>query len=186
MLRMIASFVVVLALTTVGHASLHTYNNSPAPTGDVFTMIGTGDFSLADTAWLNDANSTRYLATSGFSVQANGLAGNQTFDLYDAEIWPAFNNVTLEFRNTTYGKLWIDIVVPGLTLGQAVPNTLPGLNYWKTANYLNPGGTGLLRGELPQSNLSASAVPEPSAFLLGGLVMGLVGVGRWFRSRQVA
>ena len=182
MSRALTSLCLLLALVSVSSASLHTYHNSSAPTPDVFTMVGSGDFSLADTPWYSDASSTRYLATSGFSVIANGTAGAQQFDLYDAEIWPMYDQVTLEFRNATYGKLWIDISAPGVVLGQTVPATSPANNFWKTASYSD--GAGVLNGFLPDSYLSAAAVPEPSAFLFGGLALGFVGVGRWFRRRR--
>ena len=97
--------------------------------------------------------------------------------MYDAEIWPTFDTITLELRNPDHGKLWINIPQTGLVAGQQVPATLPGANYWKALDMTDPSGTGPLLGTLPDSYLS---VPEPASLV--SMLVGIVALG--FRRRK--
>ena len=172
MLRSLLSLSVVLALVAVTEASTIKFVKDIDGGSNVFTIIGDGSFTLADTPWYQDAESTRYLATSSnFKAQVTAFGtGPIIFDMYDAHVWPTFNALTLELRNPDHGALWINIPQVGLVHGQQVPTTLPGPNYWKAHSVTDPSGVGPLLGTLPNSYLTA--VPEPAS--IGALASGLL------------
>lgn len=181
MLRSLLSLAVLLALVTVTDASTITFNKATDGNSNIFTVIGDGSFTLEDSPWYMDAESTRYLVTSSnFSAKVSGFgAPDVVFEMYDAEVWPTFDALTLELRNQDHGKLWINLPMTGLVAGQAIPATLPGPNYWKALSMTDPSGTGPLLGELPGSYLSI--VPEPTSML--GMLMGFAALCAGVRRR---
>ena len=80
---------------------------------------------------------------------------------------------------------WVSQGTKSATIAASVANTGILFLRWTSTDSSAMGGT---RDSLALDNISVSAVPEPTAFLFGGLVCGVIGVGvgtrRLFAVRQ--
>ena len=183
MLRKLLSLAVVLALSTGAHASLQTYSFNPGPSAGALGMSGPGLFSFDDAAVAGSPTFNVYTLTSGFSA----VIGPTTYQAEKAFVQAS--QVSLQLNPVGGGSTFLEIVFSGtFPLAPApFPETyspeLVGLN-GSAANFNYHLSNGAINENAIGASIQAAAVPEPSAFAFGGLVAGVVGVGRYFRRRQ--
>lgn len=185
MIRTALSLAIVVALASNAAASLHIFNLTSGASGseqNVLSVVG-GSPVVFELAPPPPTGTNQFVATTPFQVQVTSLAGPHTFTLNRAST--TNNHVNLIFNipgDPGSGQLGMFFDVPGIAQGDAVPASFvdaDGVVEWNAPALTTPNGSAQLAGRIE----ATVAVPEPSAFAFGGLVIGLVGVGRVVRSR---
>jgi hypothetical protein len=179
MFRWVLVFTAVLVFATSANASLHTFATTGPTVPQALTVLD-GDFELSDTP---NGSGFQYEVVGGDTMTIQSLDAN---GLFTADLlWGQTSNgsVVLGFNDGTGSGVTMHMQFFDGTVSQGdpFPSLVSGNGFWSAQNRPSsvlPGNW--VWGRTPAT---ITAVPEPSAWGFGAMVVGLVGVGRFVRRR---
>ena len=180
MIRTLSSLAVVLVLSTVASASLHTFDATPAPgEANAITVLGDGNFELGPST-----NGFQYpvVPGNGLDISVDAQGGPVVLSLVRGA---TLNNSAVLVFEGGADVLRVIYQNASIMMGDAFPDiTIDGtttVGFWNST-LAPPSTANTLAGQLGNGS-GVTAVPEPSAFAFGGLAIGLVAAGRFVRRK---